>query len=218
MANAIMKNTLGELSFYRKKSIMILDLSVNVAYNIANPMISIRFAERQDEKSKGKWETENTFYFTSYPAILDFAAKFKSVVMGQNGKDVNFSNPAKGKGIFVKKSVADEGTPKEKTYISNIFFIGSKDDGKKISVSLSVDEANSIIAFLTSCITNYANVAQLALNRYDFWYSKFGSASKEPSQKSSQSTPTKDDHKMMQEIEQEMQGTGGFSGSEDAPF
>jgi hypothetical protein len=238
MANASMKNVLASLPFYRKKSIMILDLSTTIAYSICSPMMSLKFAPRDDEKSKGKWEDENIFYFPNYQSVYDFASRLKSIVATKEATDTNFANPAKHKGIFVRKSIADNGT----VYITFTFYTGSKEDGKKINTSLMVDEANAILSVLASFISNYATIAQMALLRNDTWFNLYGKSKSDdgggqtdkpsyqkPSgstgstgstQKSNQTQkPSAPDENLINDIEKEF----GFGGSdpglgEDVPF
>jgi hypothetical protein len=138
------------------------------------------------------------------------------------------------KGVFLAKSVADNGT----VYIMFSFYIGPKDDQKKVNVSLSVDEANSIIALLSSFISNYATIAQTALVRQDTWFNLYGKAKgdapQQPeqgysggngssgksdggSQKPSPKEQPKVDTNMINDIDQEF-GFGNSGSMDDVPF
>ena len=207
----MMKNVLAELPFYRKKSIMILDLSTIVNYGVCSPMLGFRFAERQDEKSGGKWEAENTYYFPSYPAVVDFNVKFKNLLTGAAGADAAFSNPAKFKGIFLRKNIADD----KRVFIVFTFAVGAKDNQTKINVSLTESEANVILMACSTFINQYPTIAQNTLNRQDYWYKTYASTK-------GQETPTKEPFKKVPEADDNLINAinNEFSGdfSSDVPF
>lgn len=162
-----MYNYLSELSYYKGKSVMIIETSIGVSYGKASPFVRFKFAPRNDYKSPGQWSDENVYWITSYVDLCLFVKGITEVAAGKQQK-YEMKNPKKGVTLSIYLSKNDnDGTE----YINFSFYKGDT----KIHASLvKTTEFYALYTYFKNLVDSYNVVAQTALMKYDIWYEFVG--------------------------------------------
>lgn len=162
-----MYNYLSDLSYYKGKSVMIIETSIGVSYGKASPFLRFKFAPRKDYKSPGEWSDENVYWVTSYVDLCLFVKGITDVAAGNESK-YEMKNPKKGVTLSIYSSTNDkDGTD----YINFSFYKGDT----KVHVSLvKKTEFFALYTYFKNLVDNYNVVAQTALMKYDIWYEFVG--------------------------------------------